>query len=85
MVSSSSSDAQYSIGDILRDHLRKAVVEREKYQQLFDDFTGELAAEKIDEWIQAVVSWETDFSQDDPYYMVPSGKYSDFCHLRCSL
>ena len=65
------------IGDILRDRLRKAGVEREKFQQLFDDFTGELAAEKIDEWIRAVVTWETDFSQDDPYYILPSGMYSN--------
>lgn len=54
--------------------LKNASVEKIKYDRLFDDFTGEISQNNIEDWTCQVLAWEQDDSSLDPYYITFSGE-----------
>ncbi|KAF7797641.1 hypothetical protein EIP86_008841 [Pleurotus ostreatoroseus] len=62
------------LGTLLRARLRKALSDRAKYQELFEDFRLEVSEDNDTLWVTQVVAWERDSRKPDPYYISPSGK-----------
>ena len=44
-----------------------------QFKKLFEEFSESLKDADVDAWIAAADRWEADVTQDDPYFVKPSG------------